>query len=537
MSTAQAVSLGGQTLQAEDLSALVLQSLRADAQAFLGVPVTDVIISVPAYFNDAQRKATHAAAGIAGLKVLRLINEPTAAALAYGLHRAQSETKFLIFDLGGGTLDVSVVELFEGVIEVKASTGDNQLGGEDFTAVIAQMLADQWLTQQNLALLMAGKTADKTSLALAQQTPAARAFLHAQAERGKLALTQNDASSWDASFDGAPVHFELSQGAFETHAQALLDRLRKPVERALRDAKLRVADMNDVVLVGGASRMPIVRRLLARILGRELKTHIHPDEAIALGAAVQSGLAAQDAALADVMMTDVCPYSLGTDILQMISEKDSIAGVYSPIIERNTLIPASRTSTYWPSQDFQTVMLFNIYQGESRLVKDNIYLGQIEVPIPRMKKTDVSAKVRFSYDVSGLLEVDVVIEPGNIKHTLTLLGQASHLSDADIAQRRARLMQLKIDPREDQPNRALIARLDRLYSEYLGHQRDAIGSIHGQFLAALATEDPQKIARARLHTTRWCDNVEMDNQWDINDWGNDDEGGDTDGEGDTRDPK
>ncbi len=529
MGTTKTIELGEHTFHPEDLSALVLRSLVADAKAFLGIPITDAIISVPAYFNDTQRKATHAAARIAGLNVLRLINEPTAAALAYGLHRASTETKFLVFDLGGGTLDVSVVELFEGVIEVKASTGDNQLGGEDFTKIIAGMLREQWLNQRSVANIVAGVSNDLDALGQTIQSFSAVAFFQSQAERGKLELTQTDTVSWETSFEGFSLMFELTQGGFEKHAQTLLERLRKPVERALRDAKLRVSDMDDIVLVGGASRMPIVRRLLARILGRELKTQIHPDEAIALGTAVQAGLAAQDLALADVMMTDVCPYSLGIEVSETISQTERLDGLFSPIIERNTLIPASRSSSYLPQIDFQTQMIFNIYQGEARLVKDNILLGELDIKIPKRPRGELSADVRFSYDMSGLLEIDVTLLPDGIKHKLTLLGQASHLSDADVLQRSARLATLKIDPREDAPNRALIARLERMYGEYLADKREAVAQAHKQFLSVLSSQNPQLINRSRKQIAHWCDGVEQDNSWNINPWG---ENGDAKGDAD-----
>ena len=288
MGSERTIRLGKREFRAEELSALVLRSLKEDVEAALGQPITEAIITVPAYFSDAQRKATRAAGVMAGLKVDRLLNEPTAAALAYGIHQLGAETRFLVFDLGGGTFDVSVLDMFEGVMEVRASAGDNFLGGEDFVACIIDRFFDQAKAPAKL----------KTDAAFMQR-------LTAQVEAAKRALSEQPAATIEVAHNSDTYTLELDEATFEQICAPLLQRLRAPVERALRDANLRGTDLDKIVLAGGATRMPVVRRMVARMFGRFPECEINPDEVVALGAAVQAGLKMKDAALDDVVMTDV----------------------------------------------------------------------------------------------------------------------------------------------------------------------------------------------------------------------------------------
>ncbi len=508
---------------AEDLSALVLQSLRADAEHALGCEVHDVIISVPAYFNDTQRKATRNAAHIAGLNVIRLVNEPTAAALSHGLHKAGNDNQFMVVDLGGGTLDVSVVELFENMIEVKSSTGDNQLGGEDFTESLTQLLKEQMqasdkaraLSSTDSSINRAEPRQSTTQLrgtkvnqaSLDKQTAV---FLHHQAERCKLALSTQDTTTWEAVFNETAYTFTITQTQFETVAAALLQRFKQAVERALRDAKSTPAQLHDIVLVGGASRMPIIRNTLHRLLGKHLNTHVQPDEAIALGAAILAGLCAQDASLDEIMMTDVCPYSLGIDIKNENDVRGTDGNLFSCIIERNSLVPVSRCENYSPTEDYQTDVALNIYQGESRLVRDNIKLGRLVIPLPRRKKDNLSIDVRFSYDVSGLLEIDAIVLPTEAKYSLSLLGQANSLSREQIAECKTQLSRLKTSPRDQQENRSLIGRLERLYQESLGNERQAIQAAHTELMHLIDQRNLVDLARARNRLNAWCDTLDAE---------------------------
>ena len=291
MGTDHVFELGRQSFRAEELSALVLRSLKADAERALGTSVTQAIITVPAYFSNAQRKATHAAGQLAGLEVLRLLNEPTAAAMGYGLHRARAEERILVLDLGGGTFDVSILEIFEGVMEVRATAGDSRLGGDDFTA----MLAEGFLAE-------AGAPAGLDRTTLGAET---RGALRRAAEVAKRALSAGREHRMTLIEGGREVSWEVTRDRFEQLAQPLLERLRQPIERAIRDARLTPAAIDHLVLAGGATRMPSIRRMAAQLFDRLPIAAVDPDEVVARGAAVQAGLAADDAALADRVMTDV----------------------------------------------------------------------------------------------------------------------------------------------------------------------------------------------------------------------------------------
>lgn len=490
--------LGNRDFLPEELSALVLTSLKNDAQAFLGNEVSDVVISVPAYFNDTQRKATKAAAQIAGLNVLRLINEPTAASLAFGLQEAPEDSAYLVFDLGGGTFDVSIVDQFDGVIEIKASTGDNYLGGEDFTALLSAQLSKQ------IDLPQLANNAEQTTESIMLQ-----ARLNGIADRFKVELSETQEVNAVFQVDAKSFPLKYSAHEFETVCQPLVDRLKTPIERAIRDARLDPSALSEIVLVGGATRMPLVRKLVTRLFGRFPNTKVHPDQAIALGAATQAALVGRDAALDEVLLTDVCPYSLGVAVSEPGPGGQIIHGVFSPIIERNTLVPVSRVRQYNPANDHQSEVVLQIYQGERRFCKDNILLGELHVKLPVAKRENSNIDVRFSYDVSGLLEVDATITSTGERFNLSLMGSGSALAPEEIEARRAALRAIQIHPREDLPNRAVCARADRLYAELIGAQREAVGSALTQFTFVLERQDPIEIQRARVEFEKWLDALEQ----------------------------
>jgi molecular chaperone HscC len=483
MGSERVARLGKQEFRPEELSSMVLRSLKADAEAFLGHPVEEAIITVPAYFSDAQRKATRAAGQLAGLKVERLVNEPTAAALAYGIQDTSRETKFLVFDLGGGTFDVSILELFEGVMEVRASAGDNLLGGEDFVT----LLVDAFYTKSGLAKALGSRTLDGGQ----------RQRLRDEAERAKRALSAGPAARMVLPFEGTDYAWDLDEDAFASLAEPLLQRLRTPVERALRDATLKASELDTVVLAGGATRKPLVRKLAARMFGRFPSVQLDPDHAIALGAAVQAGLKMRDAALDEVVMTDVAPYSLGIEISRQIGPNDYDPGHYLPIIERNSTVPVSRVENITTVRDGQKELNVRIYQGEARRVADNVYLGVINFPIPPKRAGEVSADVRFTYDISGVLEAEITVKPTEEKHKLVITENAGVMTAAQIEQRVAELAELKIHPREPIENRTLIAQADRLYEQLLGDARQYLGHHITMFQAVLERQDPAETRRAR----------------------------------------
>ena len=491
MGTQHRIALGRQDYGAEELSALVLKSLKEDAEAHLGEAVTEAVITVPAYFNDKQRKATKRAGELAGLKVERLINEPTAAALAYGIHNLENETRFLVFDLGGGTFDVSVLEIFEGVIEVRASTGDNRLGGEDFNAVLAGLMVE----------------GDKTLAARAREDRQLAAKLNEAAERARRALTSAGEAVMEVQWQGEMLRHPVTADAFETAAVPLLDRLKSPVLRALRDADIRPESLSEIILIGGSTRMPLVRRTVARMFGRFPNSQINPDEAVALGAAVQAGLKARDAALKEVVLTDVCPYSLGIDISERLPGGAIESGIFSPIIERNTTVPVSRVNWYETMEANQREIRMGIYQGEARRVADNVRIGELKVPMPR-GPAGQPIEVRFSYDINGLLEVDVTVPGSGATHNLVIADPEDVVSPKELERRRAALAALKQHPRDAEPNRAVLARAERLWENALGFERDEIGRLIRSFQAALATQDPRTADKAREDLTAQLDRLE-----------------------------
>lgn len=492
MGSDQQIRLGNRSFRPEELSALILRVLKEDAEAALGQEVTEAIITVPAYFSDAQRKATRAAGQLAGLKVERLLNEPTAAALAYGIHQRGSETKFLVFDLGGGTFDVSVLDLFENVMEVRASAGDNFLGGEDFVACLIEHFFDT----------VKVPTRYREDSRFMQR-------LRAQVERAKRALSE--ASSATISVADGEVRWatEIDEATLEKCCAPLLARLRDPVERALRDASLPTAELDNIVLAGGATRMPIVRRMVARMFGRFPSCEINPDEVVALGAAVQAGLKSKDAALDEVVMTDVSPYSLGIDTTIQFDGDAYSHGHFDPIIERNCAVPVSRVKRYYPVVEGQTALRIKVFQGEARMAADNIKLGELRIALPPDgTREDNAVDVRFTYDVNGLLQVEASMIRTQLTQTLLIEGNPGLMSEQDIARRFVELSALKIHPRDQIENRTLMARGERLFQQLRGVPREQLRERLMQFERSLESQDQRVFGPAAATFRQVLDHFE-----------------------------
>lgn len=482
-------TLRGRRFRAEELSALVLKALIADAEAQAGERVTEAVISVPAYFSEAQRQATRTAGQLAGLKVERLINEPTAAALAYGLARPEGG-RFLIFDLGGGTFDVSILEMFEGVMQVHATAGDNHLGGEDFL----DLLEKQALEQIGLATLSAAE----------------RASLRPRLERAKQQLSREAELELSLTLAGQSRSVRFTEPSFAAAAAPLLTRLRQPLERALRDAGLKPADLDEIVLVGGAAQMPMVVRMVSKLFGRLPLRHLKPDQVVGLGTGVAAGLKARHAALEEVILTDVCPYTLGVSVSRSIGGHEQ-SGYFSPIIERNSTVPISRVERYEPIRDGQTHLTLKIYQGESPRVAGNVLLGEIEVPLrPGVPKLENVVDVRFTYDVNGLLQVEVTRVADGARYEKVLKRVETAMDPAEIARRLSALADIKLHPRENAANLALLARAERLYEERLGHERELLLGWITEFEATLDSQDLTRIADARAGLGARLDEVEAE---------------------------
>jgi molecular chaperone HscC len=498
MGTDRLLFLGDKGYRPEELSALVLRSLKADAEAFLGEGVTEAVITVPAYFNDVQRKATKAAGALAGLKVERLLTEPTAAALAYGLSAPQDDELILVVDLGGGTFDVSLLHRFEGVVEVRATAGDSWLGGEDFVDVI-------------VAAFMAGPGAAAGLPAATAGAPVTGA-LRRQAEMAKRALSTQDSATIAIVHDGKPVEWKLSRDQLELLSEPLLARLRAPMERALRDARVDPDALARIILAGGASQMPMFRRLIARLFRRLPVYQVNPEEVVARGAAVRAGMLARGAGLEEMVMTDVAPFTLGIEISEQHGEDKSqrIHGQFMPIIERNTIIPASRSKIVFPIDDKQRTLALRVFQGEAPMVKDNVLLGELSIKLPPGPATKQSIDVRFTYDTSGLLEVQATIVSSGRVDKLVIEGNPGVMQPDEIARRLAVLAKLKIHPRDDMKTRALVARAARLYEERLGDTRAIIGHALGQLTAALERQEPEEIEAASNELTAVLDRFDQD---------------------------
>lgn len=490
MGTARTTKLGKREFRPEELSALVLRSLLADAEAALGGKVREAVISVPAYFGDAQRKATRAAGELAGIRVDRLVNEPTAAALAYGLQERLDGSTFIVLDLGGGTFDVSILEIFEGVMQVHASAGDNHLGGEDFLeAMLDALCRDSGIERRGLA-------------------PADLAVLLSRLEAAKKQLSSQAAVSVEARIADHDLAWTIDEARFQQLAEPLLQRLRTPIERALRDARLTTADLAEVVMVGGASRMPVFSRLVARMLGRLPLRHVNPDQAIALGACAAAGMKMRDQALEEVVMTDVCPYTLGIGVSREDAHGRISTGHFAPIIERNATVPVSRAEEFSPAHEGQRELRLEVYQGESPRIANNVLLGALDVLLPpRSRKNVPAVEVRFTYDVNGVLQVEAKTLGTGETRELILSDNPGVLDDAAIRERLASLASLKIHPREDQANIAVVARVERLYVEFLD-QRPMLHDWLARFMAAVESQDRDRIDRERAALERALDGFE-----------------------------
>ena len=475
MGTSQQVTLRGQRFTPQELSSFVLRQLKKDAEEYLGEEISEAVISVPAYFNDHQRYATREAGELAGLHVERLINEPSAAALAASRISQEEEGSYLVFDFGGGTLDVSIVDYFDNVIEIIAVSGDNHLGGDDFDEVIArkfctehQMSYDQMELQKKATLLRL-------------------------AENCKRTLTsQNEAVlTWET--EGQERSLTLTNITLAELCQEIFDRMGQVISTALRDSGRTIEEIDEVVLVGGSSKMPVIAFYLQTYLNKKPCMIGSPDEVVAVGAGLYAGIKERRKEIRDLVLTDICPFTLGTDI---VNYSDTKRPIMSPIIERNSILPSSKVGYYTNSYDNQTHISVGIYQGEAYYCEENIKLGVIEMDILPVPKGKTQLKICFTYDINGILEVEVTdyYRKNTVKKVLAC--EQLRLSEEELERRIEELKRYHLTSSGGVRAKLVLARGERMFSELLGEKRQEAGRILRWLQEQIAEKSDQEIAKS-----------------------------------------
>ena len=478
MGTQKALTLGDRRFKPEELSAFVLRQLLEDARRYLGESVEEAVISVPAYFNDDQRCATKLAAQMAGLTVKRLINEPSAAALYHRYSTRSGDSQMMIVDFGGGTLDVSIVDCFENIIEIVAIAGDNRLGGDDIDrAIAAHFFRENGLVEERLE-------------------PSLRASLYRQAETAKIALSSAPAAAISIQRGEDQYSLLLTPPLLRRLCEPVFRRVRGVIGRAMKDRE-RVRAIDDVILVGGSAQLPVFGDFLEELFGRRPKVAAQPDEIVALGVGLCAGIKERAEDLQDLVMTDVCPFSLGVATYSYRGDKTPHMAV---LIPRSSMLPASHQGTFYTMYDDQRALRFEIYQGEGYFASENLKLGEVEVQVPPGPAREQSATVTFTYDIDGILHVSARSSGGDRRDRL-ILNSNLHLSESEREKVMARISEIELAAQGSQKEQLLLERALRLYEQVPGRRRELVAGLIAQWNTTMDRGSP--IERERAYGWIW----------------------------------
>ena len=485
MGTKKTFNVGDNSFTPELLSSLVLNKIKEDAEAFLGDEITEAVISVPAYFDDCRRNATKQAAEMSGLKVERLINEPSAAALAYMQKHGFEDGTYMVIDFGGGTLDVSMIDSFDSVMEILAVAGNNQLGGKDFNAAVyAHFLKENGLDEDSL-------TAEQ------------KASIYKSAEACKIALSEVPMSIMSVNIADKSYTLNLDNNSLIKIAHEVFEKIGEPVKRVLRDSHMNINEVKDIILVGGSCKMPTVAAYIERLTGRKPCTDINPDTAIAVGAGIFAGMKDRNEDFKDVILTDICPFSLGT----AVQDSRTMETIMDFIIQRNSMLPTSKMHDYYAASDNQTRVRVTVYQGESIIPANNIKLGELIIECPPTPLHEYIASLRLTYDINGILVVDVT---ANDKKTYTkvILSESNTMSEEELAKCKEQLNKLRLAPPDDERYQLLIARAERIIEETLSFERKIITEALMDYKACLANGNERDIRLLTKKFSRFLDQAE-----------------------------